>query len=299
MSETVIRTQGLTKDYGHGRGVFGVDLAIRRGEVFGYVGTNGSGKTTTIRALMGFVRPTAGTASLLGRDCWSDAALNMESVSYVPGEVAFPDLRTGTEFLRSQARFLGVSDFSYMNHLIEALQLDPTAPLKRMSKGMKQKTAIVAALMGRREVLILDEPTTGLDPLMRDAFLDLVREEKDAGRTVFMSSHIFEEMEEVCDRVAMIRDGRILGIVDLAELRRSSHRTYTIDFGNALDAHTFAERMPEARMTAETGCGAAIEAPQTACLFAALAGLDVRALSERQTTLEDLFLKAYEQQGAE
>lgn len=316
--DAVIRTKGLTKDYGCDRGIFDVDLEVRKGEVFGYVGTNGSGKTTTIRALMGFVKSTAGTAELCGSDCWTHAAHNMLAVSYIPGEVAFPDLRTGVEFLKSQARHLGVTDFSYMNRVIEALQLDPTANLKRMSKGMKQKTAIAAALMARRDVLILDEPTTGLDPLMRDAFLDLVRAEKEAGHTVFMSSHIFEEMEEVCDRVAMIRDGRVIGVVDLDELRRSQTRRYALEFATAWQAEEFDRRFPggrfsgarsseaqplggrpsDAQPTGQVTRQVAVQASQTAELFQALDGCGLTALSERRATLEDIFLQAYDQ-GAE
>ncbi len=155
MEDAIIRANGLTKDYGHGRGVFGLDLAVKRGEVFGYVGTNGSGKTTTIRHLMGFIKPDAGSTSILGMDSWRDSTRIMNHVSYVPGEIAFPSLPTGTAFLKSQAEFLGVTDLTYLNHVVKLLQLDPSANLKRMSKGMKQKTAIAAALMGDKEILVL------------------------------------------------------------------------------------------------------------------------------------------------
>ncbi|MCD7739635.1 MAG: ATP-binding cassette domain-containing protein, partial [Lachnospiraceae bacterium] len=201
MSESMICVQNLTKDYGQGRGVFDVSLDIQEGEVFGYLGTNGSGKTTTIRQMMGFIRPNSGTVRVNGLNPWTQAPEVMKNVSYIPGEIAFPDLATGIDFFKVQAQFLGVKDFTYMNHLIDLLGLDPSANLKRMSKGMKQKTAIVAALMGDKPILIMDEPTTGLDPLMRETFLELVREEKKKGRTIFMSSHIFEEIEDVCDRV--------------------------------------------------------------------------------------------------
>lgn len=137
----------------------------------GFIGTNGSGKTTTIRNMMGFIRSDNGNVCILGKDAWEDATDIKRHVSYIPGEISFPALATGTAFLKAQADMLGVKDFTYMNRLIKLLQLDPTANLKRMSKGMKQKTAIVAALMGDKEILILDEPTTGLDPLMRDVFL--------------------------------------------------------------------------------------------------------------------------------
>ena len=229
-----IEVSHLTKDYGSGRGVFDVSLEAERGECFGFLGPNGAGKTTTIRHLMGFIKPDAGSTSILGMDSWRDSTRIMNHVSYVPGEIAFPSLPTGTAFLKSQAEFLGVTDLTYLNHVVKLLQLDPSANLKRMSKGMKQKTAIAAALMGDKEILVLDEPTTGLDPLMRDTFLDLVRAEKEKGRTVFMSSHIFEEIEEVCDRVAMIKDGRIIEVLDLRELRHGNRKTFRIAFALSL-----------------------------------------------------------------
>ncbi|MCD7713253.1 MAG: ABC transporter ATP-binding protein, partial [Firmicutes bacterium] len=148
MSENIISVQNLTKDYGYNRGVFDVSLDIEKGEVFGYLGTNGSGKTTTIRHMMGFLKPDSGNVVVNGLDPWKNAPEVMRNVSYIPGEIAFPDVKTGTDFFKVQAEFLGVRDFTYMNYLIDKLGLDPSANLKRMSKGMKQKTAIVAALMG-------------------------------------------------------------------------------------------------------------------------------------------------------
>ena len=191
MEDAIIRANGLTKDYGHGRGVFGLDLAVKRGEVFGYVGTNGSGKTTTIRHLMGFYQTRRGQHVDPGNDSWRDSTRIMNHVSYVPGEIAFPSLPTGTAFLKSQVEFLGVTDLTYLNHVVKLLQLDPSASLKRMSKGMKQKTAIAAALMGDKEILVLDEPTTGLDPLMRDTFLKpRARREGEGAHRVHVEPHL-------------------------------------------------------------------------------------------------------------
>ncbi|MDD7700135.1 MAG: ABC transporter ATP-binding protein, partial [Eubacteriales bacterium] len=160
---SVIELSGLTKDYGQGRGIFDLDLKIEEGEMLGYAGTNGSGKTTTIRSILGFLRPTRGEAQVLGMESFSHASEVAGKIGYVPGEIAFPDLRTGTEFLKSQAEFLGLTDLRYADELVSRLQLDPLANLKRMSKGMKQKTALAAALMKDAPILILDEPTTGLD----------------------------------------------------------------------------------------------------------------------------------------
>ena len=295
MEDDIIRANGLTKDYGHGRGVFGLDLAVKRGEVFGYVGTNGSGKTTTIRHLMGFIKPDAGSTSILGMDSWRDSTRIMNHVSYVPGEIAFPSLPTGTAFLKSQAEFLGVTDLTYLNHVVKLLQLDPSANLKRMSKGMKQKTAIAAALMGDKEILVLDEPTTGLDPLMRDTFLDLVRAEKEKGRTVFMSSHIFEEIEEVCDRVAMIKDGRIIEVLDLRELRHGNRKTFRIAFASPEDAVRFAGAWEPTGAVDETAATVAVEVPASELgrLLHALRVYDVRGLREQHFTLEQHFKNVY------
>lgn len=155
---SVISVDHLTKDYGRGHGVFDISFDIPEGEVFGYLGTNGSGKTTTIRHMMGFLKPDSGTVLVEGMDPWRQAPEIMKHVSYIPGEIAFPDLAIGTDFFKVQAQYLDLKDFSYMNYLIDLLELDPSASLKRMSKGMKQKTAIVAALMGDKEILIMDEP---------------------------------------------------------------------------------------------------------------------------------------------
>lgn len=239
MNEPVIVMQGLTKDYGEGRGVFDVTLTVHRGEMLGFAGTNGSGKTTTIRNIMGFLQPTGGSVTVNGLQSWQHSSEIVKHIGYVPGEIAFPDLSTGVEFLKSQAEFLGVSDMSYAEGIIEKLQLDPRAPLKRMSKGMKQKTAIVAALMADPEIIILDEPTTGLDPLMRDAFLEIIRDEHRKGKTIFMSSHMFGELETTCDRVALIHNGRIADVAVMADITDRPEKEFKIEFKNEKDYTAF------------------------------------------------------------
>ncbi len=297
MSDIIIKTSGLTKDYGNDRGIFGIDLEIRRGEVFGYVGTNGSGKTTTIRSMMGFIKADSGNATILGMDSWKKAPDIMRSVSYIPGEIAFPALATGTEFLKSQAEYLGVTDYTYMNHLTSLLQLDPSANLKRMSKGMKQKTAIVAALMGEKDILVLDEPTTGLDPLMREAFLSIIREEKAKGRTIFMSSHIFEEIEEVCDRVAMIKDGKIVDIANLYELRHAKTKNFTIIFQNDIDAKKFASDTRFQSMADSNICNVTFSMDAIKLFLNTLKQYSIVAIQENKITLEKYFMEAYGQGG--
>jgi len=225
-----IEMKSITKDYGDGRGIFDVNLNIEKGEVFGFVGTNGAGKTTTIRHMMGFLKPDKGTATINNMDSWHDSAKIKKLIGYVPGEIAFPDAPTGTEFLRRQAELLGLKDMTYAQYIIDILQLDPTANLKRMSKGMKQKTAIVAAFMADPQILILDEPTTGLDPLMRVSIIDLLNEEKKKGKTIFMSTHLFEEVEDTCDKVALIKEGRIIDVKSTAEIRHNEIKSYKIEF---------------------------------------------------------------------
>jgi len=296
MSDIILKTHDLTKDYGRNRGIFNINLEVKKGEVFGFIGTNGSGKTTTIRNLMGFIQPDKGTTSICGLDSWKNSAEIMESVSYVPGEISFPSLATGTEFLKSQAEYLGVKDFKYMNHIIELLQLDPTAKLKRMSKGMKQKTAIVAALMGEKEILVLDEPTTGLDPLMRDAFIDLIREERDKGHTIFMSSHIFEEIEAVCDRVAMIRNGYIIETVSLYDLRHPSKKEFKIEFANGNELQRFLKNTTFHTEKVENGiCCIDVPIEKLNIFFRELKVYKVINLQETHLSLQKEFMRAYKE----
>ncbi|MCD7800196.1 MAG: AAA family ATPase, partial [Ruminococcus sp.] len=198
--------------------------------------------------------------------------------------------------LKSQAEYLGVKDFKYMNHVIELLQLDPTAKLKRMSKGMKQKTAIVAALMGEKEILVLDEPTTGLDPLMRDAFIDLIREERDKGHTIFMSSHIFEEIEAVCDRVAMIRNGYIIETVSLYDLRHPSKKEFKIEFANGNELQRFLKNTTFHTEKVENGiCCIDVPTEKLNIFFRELKVYKVINLQETHLSLQKEFMRAYKE----
>lgn len=284
----VIETEKLTKDYGNGRGVFDLDLRIREGEMVGYVGTNGSGKTTTIRHIMGFLKPTQGSVSVMGLSSWEHSSEIVKKIGYVPGEIAFPDLKTGIDFLKCQADFLGLKDMSYANLLIERLQLDPRANLKRMSKGMKQKTALVAALMNDSPIIILDEPTTGLDPLMRATFLDIIKEEHKKGKTVFMSSHSFDELEKTCDRVALISDGRIVDVCDMEAIRNRPKKDFKIEFHSAEDYKRFLNEGYETIRLQEQYNQVTVRlSPQdTAKLLGVLRHYDVKFISELPYTLE-------------
>lgn len=254
----------------------------------GYVGTNGSGKTTTIRHIMGFLKPTSGQVSVMGLSSWEHSHEIVKHIGYVPGEIAFPDLKTGIDFLKCQSEFFGLEDMSYANELIERLQLDPRANLKRMSKGMKQKTALVAALMNDSAIIVLDEPTTGLDPLMRATFLDIVKEEHRKGKTVFMSSHSFDELEKTCDRVALINDGRIIDICDMDKIRNRSVKDLKIEFHTANDYQRFInERYEKTRFQEQYNqVSIRIKAEETPKLLGILKDYDVKFISELPYTLE-------------
>lgn len=287
----IIEIQNLTKDYGEGRGIFNINLKIKQGEMVGFVGTNGSGKTTTIRCLLGFIKPTSGCAYVKGLETWKNASEVAKSIGYVPGEIAFPDLPTGTAFLKSQAEYFKIKDMSYANSLIEKLQLDTEANLKRMSKGMKQKTALVAALMNNAEILILDEPTTGLDPLMRKSFLDIVKEEHKKGRTIFMSSHMFNEVEETCDKVALISDGHLIDVVDMDKIKNRPSKDFKIEFNNVDDYKKFKTLKYKIIRDQEKYNQVTINIKHKNInnLFKDLKAFDVKFISEVKYTLEKYF----------
>lgn len=290
---SVIEIEKLTKDYGYGRGVFDLDLKVEKGEMVGYVGTNGSGKTTTIRHIMGFLKPTSGTVKVNGLSSWEHSSEIAKSIGYVPGEIAFPDLKTGIDFLKCQADFLGLKDMSYANELIERLQLDPRANLKRMSKGMKQKTALVAALMNDAPIIILDEPTTGLDPLMRATFLDIVKEEHGKGKTIFMSSHSFDELEKTCDKVALISDGRIIDYLDMNGIRNREEKDFKIEFHSRADYEGFLKEGFEVtrKQPQYDQVTIKIDSGDTVKLLRVLKDYDVKFISELPYTLEMHFKK--------
>ncbi len=284
----VIKTEKLTKDYGNSCGIFDLDLEIGEGEMVGYVGTNGSGKTTTIRHIMGFIRPTSGNVFVTGLSSWEHSSEIAKKIGYVPGEIAFPDLKTGIDFLKCQADFLEIKDMSRANQLIERLQLDPRAGLKRMSKGMKQKTALVAALMSDSPIIVLDEPTTGLDPLMRAVFLDIIKEEHKRGKTIFMSSHSFEELENTCDRVALINSGRIVDVCDMDGIKHRPIKDFKIEFHKREDYVRFLNEKFEKIRIQEQYNQVTVRVGEydTVTLLSVLKNYDVKFISELPYTLE-------------
>lgn len=287
----VIKIEHLTKDYGDGKGIFDINLTIKKGEMVGFVGTNGSGKTTTIRSIMGFIKPTKGQVLVNDKNTWEHYDEIVKNIGYVPGEIAFPDLKTGIDFLKSQAEFLSLRDLCYADELIEKLQLDPRANLKRMSKGMKQKTALVEALMDNADIIILDEPTTGLDPLMRDAFLDIIKSEHKKGKTIFMSSHIFEELEQTCDHVAFISEGKIIDVADMNEIRNRDVIDIKIEFDNERDYEKFLkDKFKIIRKQKEfSQVTAQVKKEELDDLFKSLSKLNVKFFKSEKYTLEKHF----------
>lgn len=291
--EIIISIKNLTKDYGKGRGIFDISLDIPKGSTFGYCGTNGSGKTTTIRHIMGFLKPDKGQVTVKGMDAWKDSEKIKKFIGYVPGEIAFPDVDSGSTFLKIQADLLGITDMSKAEQVINALQLDPTANLKRMSKGMKQKTALVEAFMIQPEILILDEPTTGLDPLMRKAFVDLIKEEKAKGTTIFMSNHMFDELEETCDYVAFIKDGHIIDVVDMEDIHSRPFREYEITFFDKDDYESADTSQIELLEKDDKNLKLIIRLDiyKTDGMIRELKKHNIKSIVERQYTLEKYFLE--------
>jgi len=212
-TEKVITIQSLTKDFGNNQGVFDISFDVKRGEVFGFLGPNGAGKSTTIRHLLGFMKSERGKCQILGFDCWKDHEEIQKHIGYVAGEIALPSM-SGHKLIEYIAKLRNI-DSARAKELCNYFDINPKGKIKRMSKGMKQKIALVLAFMHDPEIIILDEPTSGLDPLMQEKFCELIIREKERGKTIILSSHIFDEIEKTCDRVMIIKHGKIIAEVDM------------------------------------------------------------------------------------
>ena len=239
--EPAIRLEKLTKYYGTQRGVMDLNLEVMPGEIFGYLGPNGAGKTTTIRMLLDLLRPTSGRATVLGLDTRVDSIGVRRRVGYVSGDPVLYGNLTGKEFLTYAASVRGDVDWHRVDSLVERLECDLTRRISTLSHGNRQKVVIIQAVMHQPDVLILDEPTSGLDPLMQEEFQDIVREVKAEGKTVFLSSHILSELEELCDRVGIIRAGQIVAVEDVGTLKAMRLRSLEIDFGGPVRPEDFAD----------------------------------------------------------
>ena len=216
-TKTVISVNNLTKDYGNNQGIFDISFNVGQGEIFGFLGPNGAGKTTTIRNLLGFIKGDAGNCSILDLDCWKKPSEIQEHIGYVAGEIALPDNINGQKLIEQVSKMRKCT-LERAIMLCEYFDIDPKNKIKRMSKGMKQKIALVLAFMHDPKIILLDEPTSGLDPLMQEKFCDLILTEKKRGKTILLSSHIFNEVEKTCDRVMIIKQGKIITEVDMKDV---------------------------------------------------------------------------------
>ena len=295
-----IALRNVTKDYGHGRGIFDLTLDVAPGETMGFLGANGAGKTVTMRTLMGFIKPGSGAASIAGLDCFRDRARIQAQVGYLPGEVTCPEDMRGREFLSYVADMKGLrhgngnAGQARIDDLIDRFELDPSARIGQMSKGTKQKVAIVAAFMGSPRVLLLDEPTSGLDPVMQDRFVELVAAERQRGTTILLSSHMFAEVERTCDRVAFIRAGHLRGVRSMDEMRAARKHAFDVTFAGTEEAARY--RAAHQNCTAAAGSPSlTVEVPASVDAFIKdLAGYRVAGLASREQTLEDLFRHIYD-----
>jgi ABC-2 type transport system ATP-binding protein len=294
MSEpSAIETFGLSKTYGGGvRAVVDLNLRVEVGEVFGYLGPNGAGKSTTIRLLLGLIQPTAGRAAVLGRDTRRDGVASRGRVGYLPGDLRLADRLTGSEQLDSLAHLRGHVDATYRNELCERLGAVLDRPVRQLSKGNRQKLGLVQAFMHRPEVVILDEPTAGLDPLLQAEVRGLLRETAAGGRSVFLSSHSLDEVQHVADRVGIIRSGRLVDVDAVGSLRERSLRHVAVTFAEPIDPAGLAG-VDGVRVVGAEGSTVRLSAPETAmdALVKAIAGHTVVDLVSEPADLEEIFLE--------
>ena len=296
----IIEVEGLTKSYGSKRGIADVSFQVDEGEVFGFLGPNGAGKTTTIRTLMALLRADAGTAQIAGLDCWKKSLEIKRLVGYLPGEPALDPNLTGGQILEYFAHLRGGVDRLYLKQLIDRFDLDTSRKFRQYSTGNKRKVVLIQAFMHRPRLLILDEPTSGLDPLNQQEFDRMVFEARDEGRTVFLSSHVLSEVEKICTRVGIIRDGALVRIGDVAEVKAIKRYEMTITFASAVSAEPF--KALEGVLEVETlnqghGLRVAMQGPADAVIKAA-ARHPIVSLTSYEPSLEDIFLRYYETNAA-
>lgn len=295
-----IEVEHFTKDYGHGRGVFDISFKINQGEVYGFLGPNGAGKSTTIRHLMGFSKPDKGHTKILGLDSFENYNKFMSSVGYLPGEIALPDGLTGYQFLDMMKKLKGVKDDSWLNHLIELFELDPSGETKRMSLGVKRKLAVVTAFMNDPDILILDEPTSGLDLAMQQVFIEFIKQEKARGKTILLSSHIFSEVDATCDRIAIIKDGKIVSEFIADDIKHNENKNYMIEFECLCDAEEFAAKNKDSKTfkvvhTDNKNLIVNVEDKNINDLIKAVAKSKIVSFTHLKETLEDYFMKYYKE----
>lgn len=294
---SVIEVKHVTKDYGHGRGIFDVSFEINEGEAFGFLGPNGAGKSTTIRHLMGFSKADEGELSINGKDSWKSAANIKQDVGYLPGELAFPKGMTGDQFIEFMANERKITDMTRTEQLKELFKVDTSKEIKEMSLGTKRKLAVVTAFMHNPKILILDEPTSGLDPVMQERFIQFILKEKSEGKTILLSSHIFTEVDATCDRIAIIKNGVVVSIVESNELKQSTNKSFKIEFASFEDYQKFIENteftIPTKRPE-QNQVKLSLTDQKMQELFTELSEVKVNFISEIKFTLEDYFMDFYD-----
>jgi ABC-2 type transport system ATP-binding protein len=293
LSNPILTTQKLSVYYGRRRGIIDVDLSVQPGEVFGFLGPNGAGKTTTLRVLLDLIRPTRGSATIFDLDCQKDGDQIRRRTGYLPGELSLYDSMTAAEFLNLSSRLRGnQADPAYRRALCERLDLDPSRRMREYSRGNKQKVGVVSAFMHRPDLLILDEPTTGLDPLIQQTVLSLVREAKAEGRTVFFSSHVLPEVQAVCDRVGIIREGYMIATERVDDIVRQNFRRLHLRLGTALPAAAL--ELPGVTLLSQDDGLYMLEVRDSlAELMRHAAACQVLDLETLPVTLEEVFLTYY------
>ena len=291
MSEGIIHTEGLTKSYGKNRGVIDVSLDVRPGEVFGFLGPNGAGKTTTIRTLLDFIRPNSGVAKVFGMDAHRQSREIRRRIGYLPGDLALYEKLKGADMLRYMGNLRGGVEWDHVRELAERLHSDLSRPIRTLSQGNRQKIGLIQALMHKPELLILDEPTNGLDPLIQQVFYRLISEVE--GQTVFLSSHNLPEVERVCDRVGIIREGRLIAVEEVAALKSRALRQLEIHFAAPVPESAFANVAGVSDLAVEQNVLRCSVKGTLDAVIKAASKFEVVNVISHELSLEEIFLAYY------
>ena len=300
---SVIEVDNLTKDYGFGRGVFDVSFKIEKGEVFGFLGPNGAGKSTTIRHLMGFSKPQSGSTKIFGLETFDNYDKILGNVGYIPGEIALPQGLTGYDFIDMMQKMYKKKNDEMLNKMLKLFKLEDNVlkmETKRMSLGVKRKLAIVTAFMSDPDVLILDEPTSGLDPVMQEVFINFIKEEKERGKTILLSSHIFSEVDATCDRICIIKDGKIVSSFVANDLKHATLKHFKISFNDNNSYNSFIYNLPsfvnlinksDETLTINTTC----EDKFINDYIDYISKYNIKEFNNIKETLQDFFMKFYKE----
>ncbi len=296
MAKLTLETTNLTKKFGKFTALDGINLKVTEGEVFGYIGPNGAGKTTTIRVLLGILQASNGSAKVFGKDAWRDAVEIHKNIAYVPGDVTLWPNLTGGEVIDLFVSLRGKHDKAKREKLLKAFDLDPSKKCRTYSKGNRQKVALVAAFASNADLYILDEPTSGLDPLMEQVFQECVLEQKNSGKSILLSSHILSEVERLCDRVGIVREGKLVETGTLSELRHLTRITMNVVTEKSLDGLDQIKGVHDVTKLND-GVSFGVDIGELSRVVAFLAPFGVKKLESTPPTLEDLFMRHYNANG--